>query len=112
MFASHLASALDLDQKAKFTGLAVAPYNPNWQFSCEIGIEGAGQEISVDTDGTVAFVRLGTFDIPDIGKLAVWRYASYGGIFLTFRGATSGADGDSCGAGRYTFWARYSLNVS
>ena len=98
MFASHPASALDLGQKAKFTGLAVAPYDPNWQFSCEIGVEGEGQEMSVNsgTDGTVAFVRPDTFDIPDIGKLVVWRYAAYGGgILLAFRDATSSADGGS-----------------
>ncbi|MDJ0315497.1 DUF1684 domain-containing protein [Arthrobacter sp. H35-D1] len=104
MFASHPASALDSDQNARFTGLAVEPYDLAWRFSCKIGAEGAGQEMSVDTgtDGTVAFVRLGTFDIPDVGKLAVWRHAGYGGgIFLPFRDATSGADGGSYGAGRY-----------
>ena len=104
MFADHPASALDPAQKAVFKGLAVQPYDPAWRFSCEIEPEGAGQEMSVTTgtDGTVAFVRLGTFDIPDVGKLAVWRHAGYGGgIFLPFRDATSGADGGSCGAGRY-----------
>lgn len=104
MFSSHPASALDADQKAVFTGLAVAPYDPAWRFSCEIGSEGAGQEMSVDTgtDGTVLFVRLGTFDIPDVGELAVWQNAGYGGgIFLPFRDTTSGVDGGSYGAGRY-----------
>ena len=73
MFASHPTSALDSDQNARFTGLAVEPYDLAWPFSCKIGAEGAGQEMSVDTgtDGTVAFVRLGTFDIPGVGKLAM-----------------------------------------
>ena len=104
MFASHPASALNLTQQAKFTGLSVAPYNPEWRFSSKIDAEGMGQEISVTTgtDGTVSFVRLGTFNIPDVGKLAVWRHAGYGGgIFLPFRDATSGASDGSYGAGRY-----------
>ena len=104
MFAAHPASALQPGQKAGFTGLSVAPYNPAWRFSCEIGDEGAGQEMSVatGTDGTVPFVRLGTCDIPNVGQLAVWRHAGYGGgIFLPFRDAASGAAGGSYGAGRY-----------
>ena len=104
MFASHPASALDPEKKAVFTGLSMAPYDPAWRFSCEIDSEGAGQEMAVatGTDGTVSFVRLGTFDIPDVGKLAAWRHSGYGGgIFLPFRDATSGADGGSYGAGRY-----------
>lgn len=104
IFSCHPASALDADQKTVFTGLAVVPYDPAWRFSCAIDGAGAGQEMSIatGTDGTVSFVRLGTFDIPDVGALAVWQHAGYGGgIFLPFRDATSGADGGSYGAGRY-----------
>ncbi len=102
MFASQPASALGPDAKRGFAGLSVAPYDPAWRFSCAVDAEGAGQEMSVatGTDGTVSFVRLGTFDIPNVGKLAVWKHAGYGGgVFLPFRDATAGAA--SYGAGRY-----------
>ena len=54
------------------------------------------------TDGVVSFVRLGTFDLPEMGQLAVWKLQGYGGgIFVPFRDATAGQPGGSFGAGRY-----------
>jgi uncharacterized protein (DUF1684 family) len=104
MFATHPASALNADKKARFSGLSVAPYNPDFRFECPLGAGGAGEEMNVQTgtDGTVPFVRLGTFDIPGVGALAAWKLRSYGGgIFVPFRDTTAGRDGGSYGAGRY-----------
>ena len=58
--------------------------------------------VETGTDGVVRFVRLGTFDLPEMGQLAVWKLHGYGGgIFVPFRDATAGQPGGSYGAGRY-----------
>ncbi|WP_288025691.1 DUF1684 domain-containing protein [Arthrobacter sp.] len=104
LFAGHPASALNEEKKARFRGLAVAPYDPAFRFDCQLLPEGAGEEMLVrtGTDGTVPFERLGTFSIPGVGSLAAWRLRSYGGgIFVPFRDAGPGRPGGSYGAGRY-----------
>ncbi len=104
MFATHPASALGQTQKASFTGLPVAAYDPAYRFESILTGAGAGEtrEVRTGTDGVVPFVRLGTFDIPGIGALAAWKLASYGGgIFLPFRDLTAGREDGSYGAGRY-----------
>lgn len=104
MFATHPASALDEAQKAAFTGLPVAAYDPTHRFESTLTDEGAGEtwDVRTGTDGVVPFVRLGTFEIPGIGALAAWKLSSYGGgIFLPFRDFTAGREDGSYGAGRY-----------
>lgn len=104
MFATHPASALDAEKRARFTGLSVAAYDPAFRFECLLSAAGAGEEMLVrtGTDGTVPFERLGTFDVPGVGSLAAWQLRSYGGgIFVPFRDATSGKPAGSYGAGRY-----------
>lgn len=104
MFATHPASALTAADKARFSGLKTADYDPIYRFHVPLTYEGAGREMSVDTgtDGVVHFVRLGTFDLPEMGQLAVWKIHGYGGgIFVPFRDATAGQAGGSYGAGRY-----------
>lgn len=104
MFREHAASPLTEAKKARFAGLAVAPYRPGYRFECALTPEGAGEEMKVQTgtDGVVPFVRLGSFDVPGIGLLAVWKLRSYGGgIFVPFRDTTAGQPGGSYGAGRY-----------
>ena len=104
MFATHPASALTAQDKARFSGLKTADYDPIYRFHVPLTKEGAGREMSVETatDGVVNFVRLGTFDLPEMGQLAVWRVVGYGGgIFVPFRDATAGQPGGSYGAGRY-----------
>lgn len=104
MFGSHPASALDSTKKAGFSGLAVAPYDPAFRFRVALDGEGAGERMEVETgtEGVVPFLRLGTFDVPEVGRLAAWELKSYGGgIFLPFRDATAGKPGGSYGAGRY-----------
>ena len=104
MFATHPASALTTADKAHFSGLKTADYDPIYRFHVPLTQEGAGRQISVETgtDGAVRFVRLGTFDLPEVGQLAVWKLQGYGGgIFVPFRDATAGQPGGSYGAGRY-----------
>ena len=104
LFRTHPASALSADGKETFSGLAVAAYDPDFRFRCVLSTAGAGQEMAVPTgtDGTVPFVRLGTFEVPGLGSLAAWQLRSYGGgIFLPFRDTTAGKPGGSYGGGRY-----------
>ena len=104
MFGTHPASALTAEAKASFDGLKTADYDPIYRFHVPITPEGAGREMTVETgtDGLVRFVRLGTFDLPEMGQLAVWKLKGYGGgIFVPFRDATAGQPGGSYGAGRY-----------
>jgi uncharacterized protein (DUF1684 family) len=104
MFGTHPASALTAEAKASFGGLKTADYDPIYRFHVPLTHEGAGREMNVETgtDGLVRFVRLGTFDLPEMGQLAVWELKGYGGgIFVPFRDATAGQPGGSYGAGRY-----------
>lgn len=104
MFGTHPASPLTDEAKASFDGLKTADYDPIYRFHVPITKEGAGREMNVETgtDGVVRFVRLGTFDLPEMGQLAVWKLNGYGGgIFVPFRDATAGQPGGSYGAGRY-----------
>ncbi|HET8878162.1 MAG TPA: DUF1684 domain-containing protein [Arthrobacter sp.] len=104
MFGTHPASPLTKAAKADFGGLKTADYDPIYRFHVPITPEGAGREMNVETgtDGVVRFVRLGTFDLPEMGQLAVWKLNGYGGgIFVPFRDATAGQPGGSYGAGRY-----------
>lgn len=104
MFGTHPASALTAAAKSSFGGLKTADYDPIYRFHVPLTKEGAGREMTVETgtDGAVHFVRLGTFDLPEMGQLAVWKLKGYGGgIFVPFRDATAGQPGGSYGAGRY-----------
>jgi len=104
MFGTHPASALTPSAKESFSGLRTADYDPSFRLFAQLTDESAGQEMNVQTgtDGVVPFRRLGTFDLPGLGKLAAWRLRSYGGgIFVPFRDATAGRPGGSYGAGRY-----------
>lgn len=104
MFGTHPASALTETAKANFGGLRTADYDPIYRFHVPLTHEGAGQEMHVETgtDGVVRFMRLGTFDLPELGQLAVRKVNGYGGgIFVPFRDASSGQLGGSYGAGRY-----------
>ena len=73
MFGTHAASALTAEAKASFYGLKTADYDPIYRFYVPLTKEGAGQEMNVETgtDGLVRFLRLGTFDLPEMGQLAV-----------------------------------------
>jgi uncharacterized protein (DUF1684 family) len=99
MFAHHPATAILPEDRAAFTGLPVAEYDPAWRF--EVAIQDAEPltfEFETGTDGIVTYDRLGTVDIPDLGALDVWRHTGYGGgIFLPVRDPSP----DTYGGGRY-----------
>jgi uncharacterized protein (DUF1684 family) len=104
LFGTHPASAVVRADRATFHGLPTAPYDADFRFELPLLPEGAGQErpVRTGTDGTVPFVRLGTFDVPGLGPLAAWRHAGYGGgVFVPFRDGTAGRPGGTYGAGRY-----------
>jgi uncharacterized protein len=104
LFRSHPASPLLPEQRAAFTRLTVADYDPAWRF--EVVVQPATQprrlDVETGTDGVVPFDLLGTAQIPDVGSLDVWRLASYaGGIFLPVRDGLAGQPGGTYGGGRY-----------
>lgn len=104
LFGTHPASAVVPSVRPTFRGLRVAPYDPAFRFLLPLLRDGEGEErpVQTGTDGVVPFVRLGTFDVPGLGRLAAWRHGGYGGgVFVPFRDGTSGRPGGSYGAGRY-----------
>ena len=104
LFASHPASPIPPEERERFAGLAVAPYDERYRL--EVAIEPADEaafDADTGTDGVVPFRRLGRvrLAVPS-GEVAldVWRLASYaGGLFLPLRDGTSGST--SYGGGRY-----------
>ena len=104
LFAEHPASPLKPPARARFRGLEIGGYDPGLRFDALLHDDGAGEtmDVSTGTDGVVPFVRLGTVAADGVGRLAVWRLASYGGgVFLPVRDALAGTDGGSYGGGRY-----------
>jgi uncharacterized protein (DUF1684 family) len=104
LFGTHPASAVVPEERATFRGLRTAPYDADFRFEVPLLPEGKGQErpVATGTDGVVRFVRLGTFEVPGLGRLAAWRHAGYGGgVFVPFRDGTAGREGGTYGAGRY-----------
>ncbi len=103
MFATHPASAILPEDRAAFTGLPVAPYDPAWRFEVEIqDAESASFDFETGTDGVVHFDRLGIATVPGVGTFDVWRHLGYGGgIFLPIRDGLAGKPGGTYGGGRY-----------
>jgi uncharacterized protein (DUF1684 family) len=103
LMAVHPATPLLAADRAGFTGLPVAPYDPSWRF--EVAIEtAAAQRLDVEpgTDGVVPFERIGVASVPGVGSLDVWWLASYGGgIFVPVKDALAGVKGGTYGGGRY-----------
>ncbi len=104
LFASHPASPLLPEDLETFTGLPIAPYDPDWRFEVPIvpAAESRRMEVETGTDGTVPFELLGTVRIPLAGTLDVWRLASYGGgLFVPVKDALAGRPNGTYGGGRY-----------
>ena len=96
LFAGHPSSPLLPDDRAAFTGLPIAAYDPDWRFEVEVHRAEEPLRISVETgtDGTVPFDLVGSVRIPYLGSLDVWRLASYaGGLFLPVKDALAGKPG-------------------
>jgi uncharacterized protein (DUF1684 family) len=103
LFATHPASPLMPDDRSRFGGLPVAPYDPDWRFEVEVAeAPPARVDLATGTDGVVPFERLGVATVPGVGLLDVWRFASYGGgLFVPVKDASAGKPGGTYGGGRY-----------
>ncbi|UAJ78782.1 DUF1684 domain-containing protein [Leifsonia sp. ZF2019] len=104
LFSSHPASPLLPEDRARFTGLPVTSYDPEWRFELPIHAPSEPRRMDVETgtDGVVPFELLGTVRVPLSGTLDVWRLSSYGGgIFVPVKDALAGRPGGTYGGGRY-----------
>jgi uncharacterized protein len=101
LLATHPDSPLPPAQRATFTGLAVAPYDPALRFDAVV--EAAVHhrfEVPTATDSFVPFDRIGVVRLGDLGSLDVWWLGSYGGgVFLPVKDALAGTQ--TYGGGRY-----------
>ncbi|MGZ4596836.1 MAG: DUF1684 domain-containing protein [Actinomycetes bacterium] len=102
LFATHPDSPLLPQDRAAFTGLPIAPYDPALRFEAQVDQEVEPQrfEVPTATDGIVPFSRIGVVRLPGLGDLDVWWLDSYGGgVFLPVRDALAGTE--TYGGGRY-----------
>ena len=104
LFSSHPASPLLDEDRERFRGLPVVPYDPDWRFEVAVApaAEPKRMDVETGTDGVVPFELLGTARIPLAGTLDVWRLSSYGGgLFVPVKDALAGKPGGTYGGGRY-----------
>jgi uncharacterized protein len=102
LLATHPESPVPAADRAAFTGVPVAPYDPALRFHAEVdtSVSPARIEVSTGTDGVVPFERAGVVHLPGVGDLDVWWLASYGGgVFLPVRDSRD--DGATYPGGRY-----------
>lgn len=102
LFRSHPDSPLLAEDRARFTGLPVEPYDPALRFEVLLDTEVAAQRLAVPTgtDGVVPFERIGRVHLEGLGDLDVWWLASYGGgLFVPVKDQTAGRQ--TYGGGRY-----------
>jgi hypothetical protein len=108
LFRGHPDSPIPRDQRAAFTALPFAPYDP--AFRVEVTLDGDVAplriEVPTGTDGIVPFVRIGQVHLGGHGAfvgaadLDVWWLASYGGgIFVPVKDGSAGSR--TYGGGRY-----------
>jgi uncharacterized protein len=100
LFAEHPDSPLTPDDRPRFRGLPVAPYDPSLRFDVELdtGVPPSQWSTETATDGAVPFSRIGVVHIDGVGDLDVWWLESYGGgVFLPVRDPAP----DTYGGGRY-----------
>ena len=103
LFAGHPQSPLLPDDRARFTGLNVARYDPDWRFELEVRRTEEPLRMVLDsaTDGPIPFALVGTVRIPYLGTLDVWRLTGYdAGLFVPVKDALAGAPGGTYGGGR------------
>ena len=104
LFAGHPLSPLLPDDRARFTGLNVPRYDPDWRYELEVHRPDEPLRITIDsdTDGPIPFSLVGTVRIPYFGDLDVWRLTGYGGgLFLPVKDGLAGTPGGTYGGGRY-----------
>jgi uncharacterized protein (DUF1684 family) len=102
LFATHPDTPLLPEDRESFTGLNVAPYDPELRFDVELDpdVEPHRLEVPTATDGVVPFERIGVLHLPGLGDLDAWWLDSYGGgLFVPLKDATAGSE--TYGGGRY-----------
>jgi uncharacterized protein len=101
LLATHADSPLPPEQRAAFTGLAIAPYEPALRFEAVVEpVEPGRFEVSSATDGVVPFGRIGVVRLEGLGSLDVWWLETYGGgVFLPVKDSLAGSQ--TYGGGRY-----------
>ncbi len=102
LLATHSQSPIPAAQRAAFTGVPVAPYDPGLRFTAGVDTDVVPVRIEMNTgtDGVVPFERIGVVHLPGVGDLDVWWLASYGGgIFVPIR--DNRRDGATYPGGRY-----------
>jgi uncharacterized protein len=102
LLATHPQSPIPPADRASFTKVPVAPYDPGLRFTAKVDtdVEPARIEVSTGTDGLVPFERAGVVRLAGVGDLDVWWLASYGGgIFVPVRDVRD--DGATYPGGRY-----------
>jgi uncharacterized protein (DUF1684 family) len=100
LFGTHPQSALDVHQRARFTGLRYYPYDPAWAFCVPLEpAPEAAHPLARSGGGTIDFKQIGWVTLP-FGRFAVFWLETYGGgLFLPFRDGTNGQT--TYGGGRY-----------
>jgi uncharacterized protein len=102
LLATHPESPVPASERAVFSGVPVAPYDPALRFHVAVDsdVEPARIEVSTGTDGIVPFERAGVVHLPGVGDLDVWWLVGYGGgIFVPIRDTRN--DGATYPGGRY-----------
>ena len=100
LFAEHPDSPLEPADRARFSGLPVAAYDPALRFDVQLDtdVDATRWEVATDGDGPVPFSRIGVAHLPGLGDLDVWWLESYGGgVFVPVRDPSP----DTYGGGRY-----------
>lgn len=109
LFRDHPASPLDDAARAAFSGLSYAPYDPRWRVVAQVDLDvpDGTTDVDVGEDGRLTMRRAGylrfALDGQPLRLTAYWIGGYGGGLFVPFRDATSGGDGElgSYGGGRY-----------
>jgi hypothetical protein len=104
LFHSHSQSPLPADRRASFGGLEYWPYDPDARVLAELeDIEAAPEPVETSGIEPILFrpFARASFDLRGerLSLEVAWLAAYGGGVFLSFRDATSGRE--SYGGGRY-----------
>jgi uncharacterized protein len=105
LFRRHPASPLPVAERAGFTVLSYADYQPDLRFEIPVDTDVVPErfEVQTGTDGLVPFQRVGRVSLP-VGELDVWWLDSYGGgLFIPLKDGSAGGAKDAAtyGGGRY-----------
>jgi uncharacterized protein len=105
LFADHPQSPIAPAERPRFRGLVYWPHDAAWRLTARFEPDPAAPaiDVPVSTGDPFAFARIGwtSADAPGGSlRLAVYWLSGYGGgIFISFRDATAGAE--TYGGGRY-----------